>query len=98
MFKAWLEGEDNTYTLSDMFNIRVEKESQSYSVSYTKRFEAEITADMAIDFDLEDEYAVEVWLDSNGDSGIDYPDDTGEISDISVDVNSSDHVDVEWHG
>lgn len=98
VFKAWLEGEDNTDTLSDMFNIRVEKESQSYSVSYTKRFEAEITADMAIDFDLEDAYAVEVWLDDNGDSGIDYPDDMGEISDIRVDVNSSDHVDVEWHG
>ena len=98
VFKAWLEGEDNTDTLSDMFNIRVEKESQSYHVSYTKRFEADITADMAIDFELGDEYEVEVWLDSNGDGGIDYPDDTGEISDISVDVNSSDHVDVEWHG
>jgi|TARA_R110002167_G_scaffold57237_4_gene162171 hypothetical protein len=97
VFKAWLEGEDNTDSLSDMLNIRVEKESSSYHVSYTKRFEADITAEQADEFELGDAYEVEVWLDGNGDSGIDYPDDTGELADINVDVNSSDHVDVDWN-
>jgi hypothetical protein len=80
-----------------MLNIRVEKESQSYHVSYTKRFEADITAEQADEFELGDAYEVVVWLDGNGDSGIDYPDDTGELADINVDVNSSDHVDVDWN-
>ena len=98
VFKAWLEGEDNTDSLSNMFNIRVEKESTSYHVTYTKRFEAEITAELASENELNDAYEVEVWLDNTGDGELEYPDDTGEIADINVDVNSSDHVDVEWHG
>jgi hypothetical protein len=98
LFKAWLEGEDNTDSLSDMLNISVEKEAKSYSVSYTKRFTSEVTAEMAQDNDLEDEYAVEVWLDNNGDGELEYPEDTGEMSDIEVEEEGSGYTEVEWNG
>ena len=98
LFKAWLEGEDNTDSLSDMLNISVEKESKSYTVSYSKRFNAEVTAEMAQDNDLEDEDAVERWLEYNGDGELDYPDDTGEMSDIEVEEEGSGYIEVEWNG
>ena len=98
LFKAWLEETDSTAQLSDMLNISVEKEAKSYSVSYSKRFNAEVTAEMAQYNDLEDEYAVERWLESNGDSELDYPDDTGEVNDIEVEEEGSGYTEVEWHG
>ena len=98
VFKAWLEGEDNTDQLSDMLNISVEKESKSYTVSYTKRFTSEVTAEQAHDNDLEDEMAVENWLDYNGDGELEYPEDTGEMSDIEVEEEGSGYTEVEWNG
>ena len=95
--KAWL-GADGIDSLSDMLgNIRVEKESKSYSVSYTKRFGAEVTAEQAEQYELEDTYAVEQWLDNEGDGELEYPEDTGEMSDIEVVGTTHDHVDVEWN-
>ena len=98
LFKAWLEETDSTAQLSDMLNISVEKESKSYSVSYTKRFTAEVTAEMVQDNDLEDEDAVEQWLDQNGDGELYYPEDTGEMSDIEVEEEGSGYIEVEWNG
>jgi len=98
LFKAWLEETDSTDQLSDMLNVSVEKESKSYSVSYTKRFTAEVTAEIAQDNDLEDEDAVERWLEYNGDGELDYPDDTGEMSDIEVEEEGSGYTEVEWNG
>ena len=98
VFKAWLEGEDNTDQLSDMLNISVEKESKSYTVSYTKRFTAEVTAEMTADNDLEDAYAVENWIDNNGDCELEYPEDTGEMGDIEVEDEGSGYTEVEWNG
>jgi hypothetical protein len=98
LFKAWLEGEDSTDSLSDLLNISVEKEAKSYSVSYTKRFTSEVTAEMAQDNDLEDETAVQNWLDYNGDGELDYPEDTGEMDDIEVEEEGSGYIEVEWNG
>lgn len=98
LFKAWLEGEDSTDSLSDMLNISVEKESKSYTVSYTKRFTSEVTAEMAYDHDLEDEGAVESWLSYNGDGDLYDPEDTGEMSDIEVEEEGSGFTEVEWNG
>jgi hypothetical protein len=98
LFKAWLEGEDNTDQLSDMLNISVEKESKSYTVSYTKRFTSEVTAEMAHDNDLEDESAVEDWLSYNGDGDLYDPEDTGEMSDIEVEEEGNGYTEVEWNG
>ena len=98
VFGYWLENEDGKDTLSDMLNIYVEKEAKSYSVSYTKKFEAEVTADLAAANVLESEYEVEQWLEANGDGELDYPDDTGEMSNIEVEENSGEYVEVEWNG
>ena len=98
LFRTWVAETDSTDQLSDMLNIMVEKESKSYTVSYTKRFDAEITADLAAANVLDSAYEVEQWLDSNGDGELDYPDDTGEISNIEVEENSDEFVDVEWNG
>ena len=97
LFKAWLEGEDNTDQLSDILNISVEKESKSYTVSYTKRFTSEVTAEVAQDNDLEDESAVEDWLSYNGDGDLYDPEDTGEMSDIEVEEEGSGFIEVEWN-
>ena len=97
VFKAWLTGDDASDSLSDMMNVRVEKESKSYDVTYTKRFESVVTAEQVAANDLGDEYEVEAWLDREGDHELEYPDDTGEMSDIEVTEITGDHVDVEWN-
>ena len=98
LFSYWFENEDGSDTLSDLLNIMVEKEAKSFSVSYSKRFDAEVTAELAAANDLSDEHDVEEWLDRNGDGELDYPDDTGELSDIEVEENSGEFVEVEWNG
>tara|TARA_R110000868_G_scaffold148032_1_gene369704 strand:+ start:937 stop:1476 length:540 start_codon:yes stop_codon:yes gene_type:complete len=98
LFKAWLEESENTDQLSDLLNISVEKESKSYTVSYTKRFTSEVAAEMAHDNDLEDESAVEDWLSYNGDGDLYDPEDTGEMSDIEVEEEGSGYTEVEWNG
>jgi hypothetical protein len=98
VFRAWLEGEGGSDTLSDMLNIFVEKEAKSYEVSYDKAFTAEVTAELAAANDLNNSYEVEQWLDENGDSELDYPEDTGELNNINVDENSDEYVEVEWNG
>ena len=98
VFRAWLEGEDGSDTLSDMLNIMVEKESKSFDVSYSKRFDSQVTAELAAANDLNSEYDVEEWLEREGDSELDYPDDTGELTDIEVNENSDEFVEVEWNG
>jgi len=37
-------------------------------------------------------------LESNGDGELDYPDDTGEMSDIEVEEEGSGYTEVEWNG
>jgi len=98
LFKAWLEESENTDQLSDLLNISVEKESKSYTVSYTKRFTADVPAEQAHDNDLEDEAAVESWLSYNGDGELYDPEDTGEMSDIEVEEEGSGYTEVEWNG
>ena len=97
LFKAWLEESENTDQLSDLLNISVEKESKSYTVSYTKRFTADVPAEQAHDNDLEDEAAVESWLSYNGDGELYDPEDTGEMSDIEVEEEGSGFIEVEWN-
>ena len=97
VFKAWLTSDDANDSLPDMMNVRVEKESKSYDVTYTKRFESVVTAEQVAANDLGDEYEVEAWLDREGDHELEYPDDTGEMSDIEVTEITGDHVDVEWN-
>ena len=98
LFRTWVAETDSTDQLSDMLNIMVEKESKSYTVSYTKRFNAEVTAELAAANVLDSEYEVEQWLESNGDDELEYPDDTGEIDNIEVEENSDEYVEVEWNG
>ena len=98
VFEYWLENEDGKDTLSDVLNIMVEKESKSFDVSYSKRFDSEVTAELAAANDLNSEYDVEEWLERNGDVELDYPDDTGELTDIEVNENSGEFVEVEWNG
>jgi hypothetical protein len=98
VFAYWFDNEDGSDTLSDMLNIMVEKETKSYEVSYDKAFTAEVTAELAAANDLNNSYEVEQWLDENGDSELDYPEDTGELNNINVDENSDEYVEVEWNG
>jgi hypothetical protein len=98
VFGYWLENEDGKDTLSDMLNIFVEKEAKAYSVSYSKRFDAVVTAELATANGLDSESEVEDWLEREGDSELDYPDDTGELTDIEVTETSDEFVEVEWNG
>ena len=98
VFAYWFDNEDGSDALCDTFSIVVEKESKSYDVSYSKRFDAEVTAEVVAANALDSEREVEDWLEREGDSELDYPDDTGELSDIEVTENSGEYVEVEWNG
>ena len=67
-------------------------------MSYSKRFDSEVTAEVAAANALDSEREVEDWLEREGDSELGYPDDTGELSDIEVEENSGEYVEVEWNG
>ena len=98
VFEHWITHENGLSELGEAFNILVEKGTKTFSVSYDKSFTADIDAVLAIDNNLETPYDVEVWLENNGDSELDYPDDTGEISNIDVTEDSDEFIEVEWNG
>ena len=112
VFKAWLCNgvsefvshgliyNDGIKSLSEMLNIKVNKESKAYRVSYTKKFtDIEITAEMAADYELDDEEAALDWLESNGDCELfEGGEDEGEMSDIEVEEIANEYIYVEWNG
>ena len=98
LFQHWLTHEDGLSELGKTFNMIVEKEAKSFSVSYDKRFDSDIDAALAADNNLETVLDVEIWLDNNGDGELDYPDDTGEITNVDVTEDSGEFIEVEWNG
>jgi len=98
LFQHWLTHEDGLAELGKTFNIVVEKEAKSFSVSYDKRFDADIDAVLAADNNLETVFDVELWIENNGDSELDYPDDTGEINNVDVTEDSGEFIEIEWNG
>ena len=98
LFRHWLTHENGISELGEAFNIVVEKEAKSFSVSYDKRFNADIDAILAADNNLETIFDVEVWIENNGDEELDYPDDTGEINNVDVTEDSDEFVEIEWNG
>ena len=98
LFQHWLTHEDGLAELGKTFNIVVEKEAKSFSVSYDKRFDADIDAVLAADNNLETAFDVELWIENNGDSELDYPDDTGEINNVDVTEDSGEFIEIEWNG
>ena len=98
LFEHWLTHENGISELGEAFNILVEKEAKSFSVSYDKRFDADIDAELAAENNLETVFDVELWLENNGDGELDYQDDTGEVNNIDVTEDSDEFIEVEWNG
>lgn len=98
VFARWLEvhTSEAATALTDSFNVEVEKEIKTYDVSYSKRYDAVVTAEICDAHDLHDEHDVESWLESNGDYELN-PDETGEHENITVNVSGiGEYVQVEW--
>tara|TARA_R100000808_G_scaffold14688_1_gene34541 strand:- start:6505 stop:7014 length:510 start_codon:yes stop_codon:yes gene_type:complete len=98
VFAKWLEiyTSEAASALTDSFNVEVEQETKTYDVSYSKRYDALITAEVCDSYDLHNEHDVETWLEDNGDYEL-HPDETGEYENITVDVSGAgEYVPVEW--
>lgn len=95
-FEYWLTNEEGTTELGDLFNILVERQASGYSVRYEKRVSAYIDAATAAENNLTDTSDVESYVENNyGDLD---EDDEGDISDIQVDEDGTEWVEIEWTG
>ena len=96
VFEYWLTNEEGTTELGDLFNILVQRQASGYTVHYHKRVSAYIDAAMAAENDLTDTSDVESYVENNYDD-LD-EDDEGDISDIQVDEDGTEWVEIEWTG
>ena len=96
VFEHWLTNEEGTTELGDLFNILVERQASGYTVRYNKRVSAYIDATIAAENNLMDTSDVESYVENNyGDLD---EDDEGDISDIQVDEDGTEWVEIEWTG
>ena len=96
VFEHWLTNEEGTTELGDLFNILVQRQASGYTVRYEKRVSAYIDAATAAENNLMDTSDVESYVENN------YYDldenDEGEISEIDVDEDGTEWVEIEWAG
>jgi hypothetical protein len=96
LFEYWLTNEEGATELGDFFNILVERQISTYTVSYDKRISVSIDAETVAENNLTDTSDVESYVENNYDS-LD-EEDWGEISDISVSESDGDWVEIDWTG
>ena len=96
VFEYWLTNEEGTTELGDLFNILVQRQASGYTVHYHKRVSAYSDAARAAENDLTDTSDVESYVENNYDD-LD-EDDEGDISDIDVDEDGTEWVEIEWTG
>ena len=96
VFEHWLTNEEGSTELGDFFNIIVERQASGYTVRYDKRESVYIDPAMASENNLTDTSDVESYVENN------YYDldenDEGEISEIDVDEDGTEWVEIEWTG
>ena len=96
VFEHWLTNEEGTTELGDFFNILVERQASGYTVRYNKSVSACIDAETAAENNLTDTSDVERYVEENyGDLD---EDDEGDVSDIDVNEDGTEWVEIEWTG
>ena len=96
VFEHWLTNEEGTTELGDFFNILVERQASGYTVHYDKRVSTYIDAATASENNLTDTSDVERYVEENyGDLD---EDDEGDVSDIDVNEDGTEWVEIEWTG
>ena len=96
VFEHWLTNEEGSTELGDFFNILVERQASGYTVRYEKRVSAYIDAATAAENNLTDTSDVERYVEENyGDLD---EDDEGDVSDIDVEEDGTEWVEIEWTG
>lgn len=95
LFEHWLSQEEGLTQLADVLNIAVEKQVKSYDVTFSAGMEAHISAEIIAAEDLEDEFAIERWVEGQSPYDLD-ADSTGEISEVEVTEVENDWTEVDW--
>jgi len=96
VFEHWLTNEEGTTELGDFFNILVERQANGYTVHYNKRVLVYIDPAMASENNLTSASDVESYVEENY-YDLD-EDDQNDISDIDVDEDGTEWVEIEWTG
>lgn len=96
LFEHWLSQEEGLTQLADTFNISVEKQIKSYDVTFSVRMEAHISPETIAAEDLEDEYAVERWVENQSTYELDAEEAGGDLTEIEVSEAESDWTEVDW--
>jgi len=96
VFEHWLTNEEGTTELGDFFNILVERQANGYTVHYNKRVSVYIDPAMASENNLTSASDVESYVEENY-YDLD-EDDQNDISDIDVDEDGTEWVEIEWTG
>ena len=96
VFEHWLTNEEGTTELGDFFNILVERQANGYTVHYIKRVLVYIDPAMASENNLTSASDVESYVEENY-YDLD-EDDQNDISNIDVDEDGTEWVEIEWTG
>ena len=96
VFEHWLTNEEGTTELGDFFNILVERQASGYTVHYNKRVSVYIDPAMASENNLTSASDVESYVEENY-YDLD-EDDQNDISDIDVNEDGTEWVEIEWTG
>jgi hypothetical protein len=96
VFEHWLTNEEGSTELGDFFNILVERQASGYTVHYDKRVSVYIDPAMASENNLTDTSDVESYVEENY-YDLD-EDDQNDISDIDVNEDGTEWVEIEWTG
>jgi hypothetical protein len=96
VFEHWLTNEEGSTELGDFFNIIVERQASGYTVHYNKRVSVYIDPAMASENNLTDTSDVESYVEENY-YDLD-EDDQNDISDIDVNEDGTEWVEIEWTG
>lgn len=96
LFEHWLSQEEGLTQLADVLNISVEKQVKSYDVTFSVRMEAHISPETIAAEDLEDEYAVERWVENQSTYELDAEEAGGDLTEIEVSEAESDWTEVDW--
>ena len=96
VFEHWLTNEEGTTELGEFFNILVERQANGYTVHYNKRVSVYIDPAMASENNLTSASDVESYVEENY-YDLD-EDDQNDISNIDVDEDGTEWVEIEWTG
>jgi len=93
LFHAWIE-EGSASSMTDIFNIQVEKEVETYTVSFNLMQTATLDAETVQEHLITDENEARDYVENNY-YNLNYEEE-GDVSDVEVEVDDTTFTDMEW--